>query len=434
MRVSAASLLARKKQQGQSALTGRERLQVLNLSSSADQPAQAQLGQAHLRMPRTSMRNVPSLLFELDEVRPGRPRASQAAVKTPMKIPSLTRHCSDHATAAGRRGVRGHHACQPSPGFPQECAGRAQPAGAPGAQLGILAGTCCWPGVHTLGRAGAGRLGPADGRRGVPARAGADAGTALHRKRAGVSGPKRWQQRHVAAESAAHLVRRPFAAHLFLADPLAGPLSLTSARRLSCTGGAGERFIFDPAFRDQFLTLNASEGFQQLLAGVPAAFCGSEQRLVAAVQLLSRELEREFAAKGCSLPPWRSLQATLSKWRPATPARQQAPRAQQPSRAPASASVPMLPRRSSNGFLAAGETRCLQIIALDRHVQVLLAAVRTRLVIADIVSAACTRSKVWMPPGSWLSPAIVAQGARQPWVQLHTPGQASWSRLLRAGR
>ena len=63
--------------------------------------------------------------------------------------------------------------------------------------------------------------------------------------------------------------------------------------RLSCVGGNGERFLFDPVWREQWQVLNQSEGYAHLLASLPEAFCGSEQRLVAAVQLLCREVEAE---------------------------------------------------------------------------------------------------------------------------------------------
>ena len=74
--------------------------------------------------------------------------------------------------------------------------------------------------------------------------------------------------------------------------------------------------MFDPVFREQFEISRPSQGYQTLLAAVPVAFVGSEERLTATVRLLCKELQTEFAEKGVTLPPWRDVQAMLTKWRP----------------------------------------------------------------------------------------------------------------------
>ena len=77
--------------------------------------------------------------------------------------------------------------------------------------------------------------------------------------------------------------------------------------------------MFDPAFREQFEISRPSQQYQALLAAVPVAFVGSEDRLTATVRLLCKELQREFADKGVTLPPWRDVGAMLTKWTPSAP-------------------------------------------------------------------------------------------------------------------
>ena len=95
--------------------------------------------------------------------------------------------------------------------------------------------------------------------------------------------------------------------------PSCNALALTCR---ACAGLNRETGVFDPAFREQFEISRPSQAYQALLAAVPVAFVGSEERLTATVRLLCKELQTEFAEKGVTLPPWRDVQAMLTKWRP----------------------------------------------------------------------------------------------------------------------
>ena len=95
--------------------------------------------------------------------------------------------------------------------------------------------------------------------------------------------------------------------------PSCNTLALTCR---ACAGLNRETGVFDPAFREQFKISRPSQAYQALLATVPVAFVGSEERLTATVRLLCKELQTEFAEKGVTLPPWRDVQAMLTKWRP----------------------------------------------------------------------------------------------------------------------
>ena len=98
-------------------------------------------------------------------------------------------------------------------------------------------------------------------------------------------------------------------------------LAMSSSTPLTCSTSAGrphETGIFDPAFREQFEITRPSPHYQALLAAVPVAFVGSEERLTSTVRLVCKELQTEFADKGITLPPWRDVQAMLTKWRPSS--------------------------------------------------------------------------------------------------------------------
>ena len=73
--------------------------------------------------------------------------------------------------------------------------------------------------------------------------------------------------------------------------------------------------VVDPDFRGQFEMAKPTRGYEAVMAAVPRAFVGTEARLQQLVKLICREMHRTFLEQGASIPPWRSKESLLSKWR-----------------------------------------------------------------------------------------------------------------------
>ncbi|BDA42380.1 hypothetical protein COCOBI_03-2670 [Coccomyxa sp. Obi] len=80
-------------------------------------------------------------------------------------------------------------------------------------------------------------------------------------------------------------------------------------------GGNGSVLV-DPKFKEQFEIAHPTARYAALLDEVPACFVGTEERLVALVELLCSEMSAAFRGTGTTLPPWRQAPSMLSKWRP----------------------------------------------------------------------------------------------------------------------
>ncbi len=80
------------------------------------------------------------------------------------------------------------------------------------------------------------------------------------------------------------------------------------------TGTAAHYCIVDPQFRDQFRIGQPTEGYNHMLAVVPAEFVGSPLRLQALADLLCTEIVEVYREQGLPLPPWRKSAAMLSRW------------------------------------------------------------------------------------------------------------------------
>lgn len=75
--------------------------------------------------------------------------------------------------------------------------------------------------------------------------------------------------------------------------------------------------IVDPRFKEQFLIAHPTTDYEAVLEAIPQVFVGTLSKLEAAVKVICREMTRAFQEMGLSLPPWRTLSATMSKWSPA---------------------------------------------------------------------------------------------------------------------
>lgn len=77
--------------------------------------------------------------------------------------------------------------------------------------------------------------------------------------------------------------------------------------------------MIDTDFRGQFEMAKPTRGYEAVMAAMPRVFVGTEARLQQLVKLVCREMHRTFLDQGASIPPWRSKESLLSKWRlPAT--------------------------------------------------------------------------------------------------------------------
>jgi uncharacterized protein (TIGR01615 family) len=77
-----------------------------------------------------------------------------------------------------------------------------------------------------------------------------------------------------------------------------------------------EPLVVEPRFRDQFVIAQPTRAYEALLEAVPPCFVGTAARLEAVVAFLCEEMAGAFKQQGLAVPPWRSKQATLSKWAP----------------------------------------------------------------------------------------------------------------------
>jgi uncharacterized protein (TIGR01615 family) len=74
--------------------------------------------------------------------------------------------------------------------------------------------------------------------------------------------------------------------------------------------------IIDLSFRARFEVHNASRTYAAVIAALPEHFVGSPIKLRAVASSMCALVKREFAAKGLSLPPWRTSTSVLSIWLP----------------------------------------------------------------------------------------------------------------------
>ena len=75
-------------------------------------------------------------------------------------------------------------------------------------------------------------------------------------------------------------------------------------------------YIVDPCFREQFEIPHVCPRYDCVLSEVPATFIGSEEQVIAVVEIMSKEISRVFQQSGATLPPWRQTASMLSKWQP----------------------------------------------------------------------------------------------------------------------
>ena len=61
---------------------------------------------------------------------------------------------------------------------------------------------------------------------------------------------------------------------------------------------AGEAYLVDPKFKEQFEIAHPTERYVELLEAVPAFFVGTEHRLVTLVELLCTEMSAAFQTTG----------------------------------------------------------------------------------------------------------------------------------------
>ncbi|KAL4431017.1 hypothetical protein ABPG75_006273 [Micractinium tetrahymenae] len=90
-------------------------------------------------------------------------------------------------------------------------------------------------------------------------------------------------------------------------------LLVTAPPECTC---AGNDFIVEPHFREQFEISHPTPRYSGLLALLPAVLVASAEQITALVQLLCAEMSLAFEHHGLSLPPWRQSKSLLSKWLP----------------------------------------------------------------------------------------------------------------------
>jgi uncharacterized protein (TIGR01615 family) len=79
----------------------------------------------------------------------------------------------------------------------------------------------------------------------------------------------------------------------------------------------GADFIVETRLREHFTIMHPATHFAGLLQLVPNIFVGSASRLMPVIRDMCEGMAESFEAKGLPLPPWRKLQAMISKWMPA---------------------------------------------------------------------------------------------------------------------
>ena len=75
-------------------------------------------------------------------------------------------------------------------------------------------------------------------------------------------------------------------------------------------------YIVDPCFKEQFEIPHVTPRYNCVLSEVPATFIGTEEQVIAVVEIMSKEISRAFQHAGATLPPWRHTASMLSKWQP----------------------------------------------------------------------------------------------------------------------
>lgn len=80
-----------------------------------------------------------------------------------------------------------------------------------------------------------------------------------------------------------------------------------------------EPYVIDTEFRAQFETPFASTEYAALLEDVPEVVAMRADRLESVIANLAVQLAEQYKARGVALPPWRTVLATLGRWRPALP-------------------------------------------------------------------------------------------------------------------
>lgn len=75
-------------------------------------------------------------------------------------------------------------------------------------------------------------------------------------------------------------------------------------------------YIVDPSFKEQFEIPHITPRYKCVLSEVPATFIGTEEQVIAVVEIMSKEISRVFQHAGATLPPWRHTASMLSKWQP----------------------------------------------------------------------------------------------------------------------
>lgn len=73
--------------------------------------------------------------------------------------------------------------------------------------------------------------------------------------------------------------------------------------------------IVDTTFREQFmLPGQCSAMYREMMDGIPLIFVGSRDELLEWVTFISQFLALEYTSRGMLVPPWRSLEALMSRW------------------------------------------------------------------------------------------------------------------------
>ena len=80
--------------------------------------------------------------------------------------------------------------------------------------------------------------------------------------------------------------------------------------------GCSTHLLVDPHFRCQFLVAGPTPRFAQLQRLLPQTFVGTLEQLEQVAEWVCSEMEWSFKTQAQPLPPWRELQAMLTKWRP----------------------------------------------------------------------------------------------------------------------
>ncbi|PNW78296.1 hypothetical protein CHLRE_09g403150v5 [Chlamydomonas reinhardtii] len=83
--------------------------------------------------------------------------------------------------------------------------------------------------------------------------------------------------------------------------------------------GQGPAVVVDPNFRDRFVysMLPPNTTYGACVAALPKLFVGTLATIASLVNLVSSALQKEAAARGHDLPPWRSPRALMTNWLPA---------------------------------------------------------------------------------------------------------------------